>query len=79
MSLVGQTRSFGDVGSMSGLPESGHGWAIHEYATVVRRGSSRIPTMYFLKNSKMVTPYAYIPGQSRLALVSRNLADYRIP
>jgi hypothetical protein len=21
----GQTRSFGDVGSMSGLPESGHG------------------------------------------------------
>jgi hypothetical protein len=23
----GQTRSFGDVGSMSGLPESGHGWA----------------------------------------------------
>jgi len=31
MSLVGQTRSFGDVGSMSGLPESGHGWAIYEY------------------------------------------------
>jgi hypothetical protein len=27
-SAVGQTRSFGDVGSMSGLPESGHGWAI---------------------------------------------------
>jgi len=24
-------RSFGDVGSMSGLPESGHGWAIYEY------------------------------------------------
>jgi hypothetical protein len=22
----GQTRSFGDVGSMSGLPKSGHGW-----------------------------------------------------
>jgi hypothetical protein len=22
---LGQTRSFGDVGSMSGLPESGHG------------------------------------------------------
>jgi len=32
MSLVGQTRSFGDVGLMSGLPESGHGWAIYEYA-----------------------------------------------
>jgi len=32
MSLVGQTRSFGDVGSMSGLPESGHGSAIYEYA-----------------------------------------------
>ena len=27
---MGQTRSFGDVGSMSGLPESGHGWAIYE-------------------------------------------------
>jgi hypothetical protein len=26
-----QTRSFGDVGSMSGLPESGHEWAIYEY------------------------------------------------
>jgi hypothetical protein len=31
MTAVGQTRSFGDVGSMSGLPESGHGWAIYEY------------------------------------------------
>src|SRR5262245_66625733 len=30
-SATGQTRSFGDVGSMSGLPESGHGWAIYEY------------------------------------------------
>jgi hypothetical protein len=29
---MGQTRSFGDVGSMSGLTESGHGWAIYEYA-----------------------------------------------
>jgi hypothetical protein len=28
---LGQTRSFGDVGSMSGLPESGHGWALHAY------------------------------------------------
>ena len=27
----GQTRSLGDVGSMSGLPESGHGCAIYEY------------------------------------------------
>src|SRR5215813_11793818 len=27
----GQTRSFGDVGSMSGLPKSGHDWAIYEY------------------------------------------------
>jgi len=25
MSALGQIRSFGDVGSMSGLPESGHG------------------------------------------------------
>jgi len=25
MSAEGQTPSFGDVGSMSGLPESGHG------------------------------------------------------
>src|SRR5215813_3161947 len=33
--LWGQTRSFGDVGSMSGLPESGHGWAIYEYTPKV--------------------------------------------
>ena len=31
MTAVGQTRSFGDVGSMSGLPKSGHGWALYEY------------------------------------------------
>ena len=31
MTAVGQIRSFGDVGSMSGLPESGHGWAIYEH------------------------------------------------
>jgi hypothetical protein len=27
MSAAGQTQSFGDVGSMSGLRESGNGWA----------------------------------------------------
>src|SRR5262245_21353477 len=32
---LGQTRSFGDVGSMSGLPESGHGWAIYEHTSYV--------------------------------------------
>jgi hypothetical protein len=26
-----QTRPWGDVGSMSGLPESGQGWGIYEY------------------------------------------------
>src|SRR6476620_1371768 len=31
MSLVGQTRPFHDVDSMSGLPENGHGWAFYEY------------------------------------------------
>jgi hypothetical protein len=31
MSALGQTRSFGDVGSMSGLPNSGHKWAVYEY------------------------------------------------
>ena len=34
-SALGQTRSFGFVGSMSGLPESGHGWAIYEPLLVV--------------------------------------------
>jgi len=29
MTAAGQTRSLGDVGS--GLPDSGHGWAIYEY------------------------------------------------
>jgi hypothetical protein len=33
MTGSGQIRSFGDVGSMSGLPESGQGWATYEYAT----------------------------------------------
>ena len=28
-----QIRSFGDVGSMSGLRESGHGWAIYEFTS----------------------------------------------
>jgi hypothetical protein len=27
----GSNSAVGDVGSMSGLPESGHGWAIYEY------------------------------------------------
>jgi hypothetical protein len=31
MSESGWTRSFGDVCSMSGLLESGQGWAIYEY------------------------------------------------
>jgi len=31
MTAVGQTRSFGDIGSMSGLPKSGHDGAIYEY------------------------------------------------
>jgi hypothetical protein len=33
MSASGQTRSFGDVGSMSGLPKSAHEWAIYEYTS----------------------------------------------
>jgi hypothetical protein len=32
LAVVGQTRPFGDVGSMSRLPESGQGWAIYEPA-----------------------------------------------
>jgi len=28
---MGHDRSFGDVGSMSGLPKSGHDWTIYEY------------------------------------------------
>ena len=38
MSESGQTRSFGDDGSMSGLPESGHGWAIRGAVEQVRAG-----------------------------------------
>jgi hypothetical protein len=40
-SVVGQTRSYGDVGSMSGLPESGHDWAIYEYTPLEEQGTSR--------------------------------------
>jgi hypothetical protein len=32
MSAAGQSQSFGDVGSMSDVPECGHDWAIYEYA-----------------------------------------------
>jgi len=31
ISALGHDRSFGDLRSMSGLRESGHGWAIYEY------------------------------------------------
>jgi hypothetical protein len=31
MSQLGQTRPFGDLGSMSGFSASGHCWAIYEY------------------------------------------------
>src|SRR5262245_4523904 len=33
LSAMGHDRSFGDVSSMSGLRESGHGWAIYEYTS----------------------------------------------
>ena len=37
MSQLGQTRPFGDLGSMSGFSASGHCWAIYEY-TPFRNG-----------------------------------------
>jgi hypothetical protein len=47
MSLVGQTRSFGEVGSMSGLPESGHGGKtpalrgrVHEWPSLAAQPAS---------------------------------------
>ena len=33
MTARGQTRSFGDVGPMSGFPKSGNAWAIYEYTS----------------------------------------------
>jgi hypothetical protein len=39
MSESGQSPSFGDVGSMSGLLENGHGWAIYEVHTIARAGA----------------------------------------
>ena len=39
MSPLGSDRSFGLVGSMSGLPESGHDWAIYEYAPLKKRNA----------------------------------------
>jgi hypothetical protein len=41
MSAWGQTRSFGDVRSMPGLLESGHGWAIYLAADLVRAAPDR--------------------------------------
>jgi hypothetical protein len=37
MSGSGQTQPFGDVGSISGLLENGHGWVIYEYEPLVLR------------------------------------------
>jgi hypothetical protein len=37
MTAQGHDRSFGDVGSMSGLRESGHGRAIYEYISYALR------------------------------------------
>jgi len=43
-SLMGQPRSFGDVGSMSGLPESGRGSAICECALSSRPRHGSAPS-----------------------------------
>jgi hypothetical protein len=47
---LGQNRSFGDVGSMSGLPESGQGWAIYEYTQPDRLPS--LPTRPPLRTNR---------------------------
>jgi hypothetical protein len=39
ISALGHDRSFGDVGSTSGLPESEHDWAIYEYT---RKSCARV-------------------------------------
>ena len=51
MSLVGQTRSFGDVGSMSGLAKSGHGGAIYEYSQSRKPTSERSPALMVHRDS----------------------------
>jgi hypothetical protein len=39
---MGHDPSFGDVGSMSGLPESGHGWRVGENVAMIHRALRRI-------------------------------------
>src|SRR5262245_4542774 len=60
---IGQTRSFGDVGSMSGLRESGHGRVIYEYTPSAAR--RRHPSKGWHgapKNlSKRTRPYFDVP------------------
>ena len=43
---LGHTRSFGDVGSMSGLPESGQDWAIYELLGGAASRRTRLPSDY---------------------------------
>jgi hypothetical protein len=49
INTIGQIRSSGRVASMSGLPESGHGWAIYEYRPPPQAG---VPSgmLSFVKN-----------------------------
>src|SRR5215472_9934134 len=46
----GQSRSFGDVGSMSGLPESGHDGVIYD----TRPSSPLVPTLQLLGGNSIL-------------------------
>jgi hypothetical protein len=60
MSALGQTRSLGDVASMSGLPESGHGAAIYEYARLVEVAPD-VPIMRLLEGNNIGIGIVYQP------------------
>jgi hypothetical protein len=64
MSLVGQTRSFGDVGSMSGLTETGHSWAIYEYTPLVLAMKGR-DYAGDLSQGKLMATAAFIRDERR--------------
>ena len=48
MAALGPTRSFGFVGSMSGLPESGHGCPIYKYTPWCPGSDVRFPLQHAL-------------------------------
>ena len=76
----GQTRSWGHVGSMSGLPESGQGWAIYELRRMSNGGSLFDPELSTPEQIARAYREAWRTTPSKLEKLIRALrAEYTEP